>query len=171
MADKNTPAFSVSVTPKVSLDESNGNYMAQDVIHENVRKTLGGSGVVTGTGMEALGGTGSSWADGVYTQLTNSSNAGAIANDEDSDIVFIKHLGTLVSDGTASDNSTTSLLVKCGSAHGSNSADVVIAELLNGEAIVLPRPGVTSAIVLATGDGAGGTSSNHVNVEVFVAGT
>jgi hypothetical protein len=163
MADKNTPAFAVSVTPKVSLDESNGNYMAQDVIHENVRKTLGGSGVVTGTGMEALGGTGGSWADGVYTQLTNSSNAGAIANDANSDIIFIKHLGTLVADGTASDNSTTSLLIK----HDTD----IIAELLNGEAIVLPRCGASSALILATGDGAGGTSSNHVNVEVFVAGT
>ena len=52
----------------------------------------------------------------------------------------------------------------------SHEDNVVIAELLNGEAIVLPRPGVTSAIVLQTGNGSGGTSSNHVNVEVFVAG-
>ena len=77
-------------------------------------------------------------------------------------LVFIKHLGTLVSDGSASDNSTTSLLIK----HDTD----VIAELLNGEAIVLPRCGASSSLVLATGNGAGGTSSNHVNVEVFVAG-
>tara|TARA_Y100001938_G_scaffold142771_1_gene214556 strand:- start:4890 stop:5381 length:492 start_codon:yes stop_codon:yes gene_type:complete len=162
MANKNTPTFSVSVTPKVSLDESAGVHQAMDVIHEDVRKTLGGSGTVTGTGIEALGGTGGSWANGTYTQLTNSSNAGAIANDADSDLVFIKHLGTLVADGSASDNSTTSLLIK----HDTD----VIAELLNGEAIVLPRPGASSALILATGDGSGGTSSNHVNVEVFVAG-
>lgn len=162
MANKNTPTFSVSVTPKVSLDEINGTQQAMDVIHENVRRTLGGSGTVTGTGVEALGGTGGSWANGTYTQLTNSSNAGAIANDADSDLVFIKHLGTLVADGSASDNSTTSLLIK----HDTD----VIAELLNGEAIVLPRPGASSALILATGDGSGGTSSNHVNVEVFVAG-
>lgn len=113
-------------------------------------------------GVEALGGTGGSWSNGTYTQLTNSSNAGAIANDADSDLVFIKHLGTLVSDGSVSDNSTTSLLIK----HDTD----VIAELLNGEAIVLPRCGASSALILATGDGSGGTSSNHVNVEVFVAG-
>ena len=162
MADKNTPSFAVSVTPKVSVDAEAGVFQAMTVIHEDVRKSLGGSGTVDGTGIEALGGTGGSWANGTYTQLTNSSNAGAIANDEDSDLVFIKHLGTLVADGTASDNTTTSLLIK----HDTD----VIAELLNGEAIVLPRCGAASALVLATGDGAGGTSSNHVNVEVFVAG-
>ena len=162
MADKNTPSFAVSVTPKVSVDAEAGVFQAMTVIHEDVRKSLGGSGTVDGTGVEALGGTGGSWANGTYTQLTNSSNAGAIANDADSDLVFIKHLGTLVADGTASDNTTTSLLIK----HDTD----VIAELLNGEAIVLPRCGAASALVLATGDGAGGTSSNHVNVEVFVAG-
>jgi hypothetical protein len=162
MADKNTPSFAVSVTPKVSVDAEAGVFQAMTVIHEDVRKSLGGSGTVDGTGIEALGGTGGSWANGTYTQLTNSSNAGAIANDEDSDLVFIKHLGTLVADGTASDNTTTSLLIK----HDTD----VIAELLNGEAIVLPRCGAASALVLATDDGAGGTSSNHVNVEVFVAG-
>ena len=162
MADKNTPSFAVSVTPKVSVDAEAGVFQAMTVIHEDVRKSLGGSGTVDGTGIEALGGTGGSWANGTYTQLTNSSNAGAIANDEDSDLVFIKHLGTLVADGTASDNTTTSLLIK----HDTD----VIAELLNGEAIVLPRCGASSALILATGDGAGGTSSNHVNVEVFVAG-
>tara|TARA_Y100001938_G_C7831337_1_gene301517 strand:- start:49 stop:540 length:492 start_codon:yes stop_codon:yes gene_type:complete len=163
MADKNTPTFAVSVVPKVSVDAEAGVFQAMDVLHEDVRKTLGGSGTVTGTGVEAEGGTGGSWAGGTYTQLTNSSNAGAISNDASSDLVFIKHLGTLVADGTPSDNSTTSLLIK----HDTD----VIAELLNGEAIVLPRPGANSALVLATGDGAGGTSSNHVNVEVFVAGT
>jgi hypothetical protein len=162
MADKNTPSFAVSVTPKVAVDEEAGVFQAMTVIHEDVRKSLGGSGEVTGTGVEALGGTGGSWANGTYTQLTNSSNAGAIANDADSDLVFIKHLGTLVADGSASDNTTTSLLIK----HDTD----VIAELLNGEAIVLPRCGAASALILATGNGAGGTSSNHVNVEVFVAG-
>jgi len=162
MADKNTPTFAVSVTPKVSVDAEAGVFQAMDVIHEDVRKTLGGSGIVTGTGVEALGGTGGSWANGTYTQLTNSSNAGAIANDADSDLVFIKHLGTLVADGSVSDNTTTSLLIK----HDTD----VIAELLNGEAIVLPRCGASSALILATGNGAGGTSSNHVNVEIFVAG-
>ena len=162
MADYNNPDFAVSVTPKVSVDKEEGVFQAMTVIHEDVRKSLGGSGTVTGVGIEALGGTGGSWANGAYTQLTNSSNAGAIANDADSDLVFIKHLGTLVADGTPSDNSTTSLLIK----HDTD----VIAELLNGEAIVLPRCGASSALILATGNGAGGTSSNHVNVEVFVAG-
>ena len=162
MADKNTPTFAVSVTPKVSVDAEAGVFQAMDVIHEDVRKTLGGSGTVTGTGVEALGGTGGSWAGGTYTQLTNSSNAGAIANDADSDLVFIKHLGTLVADGTAANDSTTSLLIK----HDTD----VIAELLSGEAMAFPRPGANSALILATGDGSGGTSSNHVNVEVFVAG-
>ena len=133
MADYNNPDFAVSVTPKVSVDEEAGVFQAMTVIHEDVRKTLGGSGTVTGTGVVVEGGTGGSWANGTYTQLTNSSNAGAIANDASTDLVFIKHLGTLVTGGAVSDNSTTSLLIK----HDTD----VISELLNGEAIVLPRPG------------------------------
>ena len=156
-------SFAVTATPKVELIQEDDYYQAMTVIHEDVRKSLGGSGTVTGVGIEALGGTGGSWANGAYTQLTNSSNAGAIANDADSDLVFIKHLGTLVADGTPSDNSTTSLLIK----HDTD----IISELLNGEAIVLPRPGASSALILATGNGAGGTSSNHVNVEVVLLGT
>ena len=163
MADKNIPDFAVSVTPKVSVDEEAGVFQAMTVIHEDVRKTLGGGGTVTGTGVVVEGGTGGSWANGTYTQLTNSSNAGAIANDASTDLVFIKHLGTLVTGGTVSDNTTTSLLIK----HDTD----VISELLNGEAIVLPRPGATSALILATGNGTGGTSSNHVNVEVVLLGT
>tara|TARA_R110000824_G_C15132942_1_gene669193 strand:- start:39 stop:530 length:492 start_codon:yes stop_codon:yes gene_type:complete len=163
MADKNIPDFAVSVTPKVSVDAEAGVFQAMTVIHEDVRKTLGGGGTVTGTGVVVEGGTGGSWANGTYTQLTNSSNAGAIANDASTDLVFIKHLGTLVTGGTVSDNTTTSLLIK----HDTD----VISELLNGEAIVLPRPGATSALILATGNGTGGTSSNHVNVEVVLLGT
>lgn len=48
MADKNTPTFAVSVTPKVSVDAEAGVFQAMDVLHEDVRKTLGGGGTVTG---------------------------------------------------------------------------------------------------------------------------
>lgn len=174
MPNNNSPDFAVSVTPRVVLDASPGNYQAHDVIHEDIRKTLGGSGTVLATGGEVTveGGTGGSWANGTYTQLTNSSNAGAIVANADTDLVFIKHLGTLVADGTASDDSTTSLLIKTGAAMGgANDTNGIISELLNGEAILLPRPGAGATIVLATGDGAGGTSVNHVNVEVVLFST
>ena len=165
MANNNNPSFAVSVTPKVTMDATAGTHQALNVIHEDVRRSLGGSGSVLATGGDVVveGGTGGSWSDGTYTQLTNSSNAGAIANNASSDLIFIKHLGTLVSDGTASSDASTSLLIK----HDTD----VISELLNGEAIVLPRPGASSALILATGDGAGGTSSNHVNVEIAVFST
>ena len=42
----------------------------------------------------------------------------------------------------------------------------MIAELANGEAMVIPRPGLTGGYLLITGN-----SSNHVDVEVYVAGT
>ena len=170
MAFVNKPSFAVSVTPKGTLAADNANNEALTLMHENVRKTLGGSGDVTSDGNDIEGGTGGSWADGVYTQLTNSSNAGAIANNAATDLVFIKNTGTLVAGGAVND-ATTSVLVKVGAAHSSNSANVTIAELLSGEAIVLPRPGSDSAIVLATGNGAGGTSSNHVLMEVLLVGT
>ena len=48
MANLNKTSFAVSVTPKVSLDVSDGLYQAQTVIQENVRKSLGGNGEITG---------------------------------------------------------------------------------------------------------------------------
>jgi|TARA_Y100000310_G_C20142143_1_gene560743 hypothetical protein len=163
MANNNNPSFAVSVTPKVTMDTVAGTHQALDVIHEDIRRSLGGSGSVLATGGDVTveGGTGGSWADGTYTQLTNSSNAGAIVCDASSDLVFIKHLGTLVSDGTASAAADT-VQVKVGAAFGgNNNTDGIIAELKNGEAIVLPRPGANCTLNLASG-------SSHVNVEVAV---
>ena len=45
----NKPAFAVSVTPKGVLAEVNNTNVEMSVMHENVRKTLGGNGEITGT--------------------------------------------------------------------------------------------------------------------------
>ncbi len=166
MANNNSPDFAVSVTPRVVLDELPGNYQQHDVIHEDIRRTLGGSGTVLSTDVGGdvtiEGGTGGSWSNGTYTQLANSSDSGAIVCDASSDLVFIKHLGTLVSDGTDSAVADT-VKVKVGASFGgTNDTDGVIAELKNGEAIVLPRPGAGCTFNLESG------SANHVKVEVAV---
>ena len=46
MANVNKTSFSVSVTPKCKMDAADGINQAMEVIHENVRKTLGGSGEI-----------------------------------------------------------------------------------------------------------------------------
>ena len=54
-----------------------------------------------------------------------------------------------------------------GSATSGVSGDgVILSELKNGEAIVLPRPGIAGAYIFITGNG-----SNHVGVETLIVGT
>ena len=43
---------------------------------------------------------------------------------------------------------------------------VIIADLANGEAMVVPRPGIAGGYILVTGSG-----SNHVGVETLIVGT
>ena len=48
MANVNKTSFAVSVTPKIKMDLVDGTNQAMEVINENVRKSLGGSGEITG---------------------------------------------------------------------------------------------------------------------------
>ena len=167
MADLNKTAFAVSVTPKMSVDAEEGIFQAMTVINEDVRKSLGGSGDITGGNTTIGGGVGGSWVNGVYTQCTNSSNGGELTGitAAATNMVFIKHLGTLVSDGSAS-AATDTLKVAL---HGDDTAGVtgdgvIIAELKNGEAMILPNPGIDMTIKFVSG-------VNHVNVECLTIGT
>jgi|6_EtaG_2_1085325.scaffolds.fasta_scaffold22287_3 hypothetical protein len=150
-----TISFAVSATPKVALDKSEGFYQAQTVIHEDIRTSLGGSGEVTSddTDMAAAA---INWADGVNTPITSSDTPVALGTDEGTDVLIVKHTGFLA-DGTASVAADTLLVQTATNDH-------IIAELKNGEAIVLPRPRVDFEI--KTGNGV-----VHVKAEVTILGT
>ena len=87
MANTNKVSFAVSVTPKILMDLADGVNQEMEVINENVRRSLGGSGEITSNSGDTtiVGG----WANGVNTAVT--SNGTEYAVDTDTDIVFFKH--------------------------------------------------------------------------------
>ena len=147
MANVNKTAYSVSCTVKSQMDLADGVNQAMDVIHENVRSSLGGSGQITGDDNTVAG-----FANGAST--TVSSNGGTVpTHDAQTDLIFIKNAGTLVAGGAAAAADT--VLVK----HDSDT----IATLAPGGALVLPQP-AAAVLTLASGD-------NHVDTIVLVVGT
>lgn len=161
MANVNKTSFAVSVTPKIKMDAVDGVNVAMDVINENIRKSLGGSGEITSDDDDIAGG----WADGTNTAVT--SNGSTLAFDTDTDLIYIKHTGLLFGTTTASETADTLKIAIDGSETSGVSGDgVIIAELVNGEAIVIPRPGIAGGYILITGN-----SSNHVGAETLIVAT
>ena len=147
MAIVNKTSYAVSVTAKAKHDELATKNLEMEVIHEDVRRSLGGSGEITGDDLTVAG-----YADGTASTVT--SNGGTVpTHDAQTDLIFIKNSGTLVAGGAAAAADT--VLVK----HDSDT----IATLLPGGALVLPQP-AAAVLTLASG-------SAHVDVEVLVVGT
>jgi len=147
MAIVNKTSWAVSCTVKAKHDELATKNLEMEVIHEDVRKSLGGGGEITGDDLTVAG-----FADGVAS--TVSSNGGTVpTHDAQTDLIYIKNTGTLVAGGSAA--ITDTVLVK----HDSDT----IATLAPGGALVLPQP-VGAVLTLASG-------SNHVETEVLVVGT
>tara|TARA_Y100000310_G_scaffold4359_1_gene5239 strand:+ start:221 stop:664 length:444 start_codon:yes stop_codon:yes gene_type:complete len=147
MAIVNKTSWAVSCTVKAKHDELATKNLEMEVIHEDVRQSLGGSGEITGDDLTVAG-----YANGTASTVT--SNGGTVpTHDADTDLIFIKNSGTLVAGGAAA--TTDTVLVK----HDSDT----IATLAPGGALVLPQP---AAAVLTLASGA-----NHVDVEVLVVGT
>ena len=161
MANYNKTSFAVSVTPKIAMDLVDGVNQAMDVINENVRKSLGGSGEITSDDDDIVGG----WLNGVNTPVT--SNGTEFAVDANTDLVYFKHTGFLI-DGTtvASAAQTFKLTIHGDDTTGVSGDAVIIAELAKGEAMILPRPafGITWRLVT-------GNASDHVGVEVLIVAT
>ena len=170
MANVNKTSFKVSVTPKISLDASDGLYQAKTVVNENVRKTIGGNGEITGNDTIIMdtnnnGSTNGGWADGVNTALTSAGTT--LAFDTNTDLIYIKHTGLLFGTSTASAAAdTVKIALDASETSGVSTDSVYIAELANGEAMVIPRPGIAGGYILSTGNG-----SNHVGVETLIIGT
>jgi len=160
MANVNKTSFAVSVTPKIKMDAVDGVNQEMEVINENVRATLGGSGEITSNDDDIAGG----WANGVNTAVT--SNGSLLAADANTDLIYIKHTGLLFGTTTASAAADTVQIKidasETGDVTGSDS--VILAELRNGEAMILPTPGSTYGLILASG-------SSHVGVETLIIAT
>ena len=147
MANVNKTSWAVSCTVKSQMDLADGVNQAMEVIHENVRQSLGGSGEITGIDTTVAG-----FANGTASTVT--SNGGTVpTHDAATDLIYIKNTGTLVAGGTAA--VTDTVLVK----HDTDT----IATLKPGGALVLPQP-VAAVLTIASG-------ANHVDTEVLVVGT
>ena len=129
------------------MDLADGVNQAMEVIHENVRTSLGGSGEITGDDTTVAG-----YANGTASTVTSSGGT-VPTHDAQTDLIFIRNTGTLVAGGAAAAADT--VLVK----HDTDT----IATLGPGGALVLPQP---AAAVLTLGSG-----SAAVDVEVLVVGT
>ena len=150
MAFLNKASFAVSLTPKGTLAEVNNTNVEMSVIHENVRKTLGGSGEIEGDDDTVQGG----WADGVNTPISSGIAGAHGITMTNVDVLMIKHTGFLLGTTTACADADT-VQVK-------NGTDI-IAELKAGEAIALPRPSGLN-LVLSSG-------SDDVDVECTAIGS
>ena len=147
MAIVNKTSWAVSCTVKAKHDELATKNLEMEVIHEDVRQSLGGSGEITGDDLTVAG-----YADGTASTVT--SNGGTVpTHDAQTDLIFIKNSGTLVAGGAAATADT--VLVK----HDGDT----IATLPPGGALVLPQP-AAAVLTLASGSAA-------VDTEVLVVGT
>ena len=87
--------------------------------------------------------------------------------DGDTRFIWVKHTGFLFGTTTASAAADTLKIAIDGSETSGVSGDaVIIAELANGEAIAIPRPGIAGGYILVTGN-----SSNHVGAETLIIAT
>ena len=91
--------WSVSATPVVVVDGTDANNMATTTVHENIRKSVGGSGVVTTAGAVDFGGT---FADGTSTTpyLNAAASGGGAIGDGDSTFIYVKHTGFIYDTAT-----------------------------------------------------------------------
>tara|TARA_R110000751_G_C13555062_1_gene456803 strand:- start:92 stop:577 length:486 start_codon:yes stop_codon:yes gene_type:complete len=161
MANTNKISFAVSVTPKILMDAADGVNQQIEVINENVRKSVGGSGEITANSGDTtvVGG----WADGVNTAVTSGGTEYAV--DANTDMVFFKHTGFLFGTTTAAAAADTVKVAIHGDDTTGVSGDaVIIAEILSGEAFLLPRPAFGITWLLVSGD-------NAVGVEVLILST
>ena len=154
----NKPSFVVSVTPKGTVSNEDNITIGGTDLHENVRKTLGGAGEITGSNGTVSGG----WANGVNTPVT--SNASEITCTTTTDILWIKHTGVLVAGGACADGDTVNIIIDASATTNVSSDTVILANLKNGDGRLFPRPGSSWGLVLAS-------VSAHVNVEVLEIGT
>jgi hypothetical protein len=162
MATRHKTSFATSITLKKSLDNADGLYQAQTVINEHVRKSVGGSGEITGPedNVTVSGG----WADGDNTPVT--SNASTIAVTTSTDMLWIKHTGLLFGTTNAcADADTVNIKIDASATSDVTGADtVVLANLAKGEGMLFPRPGSSWGLILAS-------VSAHVGVEILEIGT
>ena len=138
MATTHKVRFSVSATPVVTVDAVAGASLATTTLHEDIRKSVGGSGEITHAGVISQGGV----TDGatVYLQATS---GGVAIGDASVNFIFVKHTGFAWSSSSALGAATTDTITIYADAEH-------IATLGAGEAWIIPLSGSSSTVTSFT---------------------
>ena len=140
--------FTTSVLPMYNIDNVDAYSIEKEVINENIRKPIGGTGLITGDDYVEEGG----WVNGVPTY--RQSNGDTTTVDGNTDILIYQHTGNLYSSSSAlGEKCADADTVKIG-IHADTSnviGNFYIAELKAGECFAVPRPSSTVKYVLSNG--------------------
>ena len=132
--------WSVSVTPEVTQPLEAGGHMEFTTLHEDIRRTLGGSGSVTWA--ETI--QDSTWAGGVHTEELANSTSGNGITTAACDMLFVKHSG--FQDIAHTTISTDRLDIRDNT---NPAAGNTIISIGVGEAICLPKPEIVMYLLAA----------------------
>tara|TARA_R110000744_G_scaffold311048_1_gene418661 strand:- start:541 stop:1008 length:468 start_codon:yes stop_codon:yes gene_type:complete len=134
MATTHKVVWSVLATPKVIVDEVPGASLETVTLHEDIRKSLGGSGQLSHAGAIDYGGV----TDG-GTNYLQATSGGVTIGDGDTRFIWVKHTGYLWSSSSVLGAATTDKI----NIH----ADVEhVATLKAGEAWIIPLTDTSSNV-------------------------
>ena len=130
--------WSVSAKPIAKETGDNGGTLAHETIHENIRKTLGGSGIAATDGGIDHGGT---FTDGVSSTPYLQADAGATAaiGSTTSTFIYVKHTGFEWENATTLGDPTDDLIKIYANTHH-------IATLRPREAWIIPLHGSSDTV-------------------------
>ena len=127
-------AWAVNSTSRVISAAVGGHSLETQTLHEDIRRSLGGSGELTHDGAIAFGGV----TDGA-TNYLNANAAGVNIGDTDTRFIWVRHTGFEYSSATVLGDVTTELI--------QINADLEhIASLNPGEAWIIPLPATSSNV-------------------------
>ena len=132
--------WSVSVTPEVTQPLEAGGHTEFTTLHEDIRRTLGGSGEITWA--ETI--QDSTWAAGVHTEELAEATSGNGITTAACDMLFVKHSG--FQEVAHTTVSTDRLDIRDNSNPSSGNTIISIGV---GEAICLPKPEIALYLLAA----------------------
>ena len=132
--------WNVSLTPEVTQPTEAGGHLAFTTLHEDIRKTLGGSGKVEWAETIEAG----TWAAGANTEGSAAATSGNGVATTVCDVLFIKHSG--FQDIAHATVSTDNLNIRDNSDPAAGATLFVLAP---GESVVIPRPAIPMHMLAA----------------------
>tara|TARA_R100001244_G_scaffold124121_1_gene93911 strand:- start:70 stop:519 length:450 start_codon:yes stop_codon:yes gene_type:complete len=132
--------WSVSVTPEVTQPLEAGGHMEFTTLHEDIRRSLGGSGTITWA--ETI--QDSTWAAGVHTEELAAATSGNGIATAACDMLFIKHSGFQEVAHTTVSTDRLDIRDNTNPAAGNTIISIGV-----GEAICLPKPEIVMYLLAA----------------------